>query len=380
MRKRTGSTSSPAARPCKAACHPRDYDEWAALGNPGWGYEDVLPFFKRHEDYARGGGRSHGQAGELSVQRLAQCNPLAQALFDAAVQAGFAASDDFNRGEAQGGFGLLGLNRRGGARWSASRAFLHPVLQRRNLTLFTDALVVNGQRIWTTTWWGRYMFLAARTDADPENAKRTPHAGISIFIVPVDTPGITVRPATTMYDGSFANIFHDDVRIPADRLVGPVNGGWKVMTDALAHERALIGGQILLKAAHAFDLMVADLRADAANRLDPRVRERIGALAAEIEVGRALMLHCAELAEAGHVPPETAGISKVFGGELMERFGEAVLDLIGLRAALSQGAPGALRGGRWEQNLRHSLMWVTSVETNEIQRSLLAQRGLGLPR
>jgi alkylation response protein AidB-like acyl-CoA dehydrogenase len=110
------------------------------------------------------------------------------------------------------------------------------------------------------------------------------------------------------------------------------------------------------------------------------VRDRIGQLAAEIEVGRQLMIHCAELAESGTTPPEMGAISKVFSGELMERFGEAALDLLGPRAALSQGAPGALHHGRYEQNLRHSLMWVISIGTNEIQRSLIAQRGLGLPR
>jgi alkylation response protein AidB-like acyl-CoA dehydrogenase len=92
------------------------------------------------------------------------------------------------------------------------------------------------------------------------------------------------------------------------------------------------------------------------------------------------MIHCAELATSGTTPPELGAISKVFSGELMERFGETALDVLGPHAALSQGAPGALRNGRYEQGLRHSLMWVISIGTNEIQRSLIAQRALGLPR
>jgi alkylation response protein AidB-like acyl-CoA dehydrogenase len=239
-----------------------------------------------------------------------------------------------------------------------------------------DEWVIQGQKIWTTTYWGKYMFLAARTDPDA----KPPHAGISMFIVPMDTPGIQVKPATTMYDGSFANVFYDNVRIPAENIVGPVNGGWKVLTDALANERGLIGGGIVLKVAQAFNLLLADVRADPRLRDDPRVRERIGLLAAEIEVGRQLMLHCAELAESGTTPPEMGAISKVFSGELMERFGEAALDILGPSAALSQGSPGARRAGRYEQNLRHSMMWVISIGTNEIQRTLIAQRGLGLPR
>lgn len=243
-----------------------------------------------------------------------------------------------------------------------------------------DVWVINGQKIWTTTWWGKYMFLAARTDP----AAKPAHAGISMFIVPMDAPGITIRPAVTMYDGSFANIFYDDVRIPLDNMVGELNGGWKVLTGALAFERGLVGGGIVLKVAHVFEQLRRHVMAQGddgpslAN--DPIVRDRMARLASDIEVGRQLMMHCAELAADGITPPEYGAISKVFSGELMERFGEAALDILGQRAALSEQMPDALDNGRFEQNLRHSLMWVISIGTNEIQRNLIAQRGLGLPR
>ncbi len=243
-----------------------------------------------------------------------------------------------------------------------------------------DIWVINGQKIWTTTWWGKYMFLAARTDAQA----KPPHAGISMFIVPMNAPGITIQPATTMYDGSFANIFYDNVRIPLENLVGEVNGGWKVLTGALAFERGLVGGGIVLKVAHAFEQLRKHVmvKGDSAPPLydDAIVRDRMATLAAEIEVGRQLMMHCAELAVDGITPPEHGAISKVFSGELMERFGEVALDILGMGASLSEQMPGALDNGRFEQNLRHSLMWVISIGTNEIQRSLIAQRGLGLPR
>jgi alkylation response protein AidB-like acyl-CoA dehydrogenase len=243
-----------------------------------------------------------------------------------------------------------------------------------------DHWVINGQKIWTTTWWGKYMFLAARTDKDA----KPPHAGISMFIVPMDARGITVRPSTTMYDGSFANIFYDNVRIPLENIVGEVNGGWRVLTGALAFERGLVGGGIVLKVAHAFEQLRRHVMARAGDAPplseDPIVRDRMAVLASEIEVGRQLMMQCAELAADGVTPPEYGAISKVFSGELMERFGEAALDILGMRATLSEGMPGALDNGRFEQNLRHSLMWVISIGTNEIQRSLIAQRGLGLPR
>jgi len=239
--------------------------------------------------------------------------------------------------------------------------------------------VINGQKIWTTTWWGKYMFLAARTDAQA----KPPHAGISMFIVPMEAAGITIRPAVTMYDGSFANIFYDNVRIPLENIVGEVNGGWKVLTGALAFERGLVGGGIVLKVAHAFEQLRRHVMAGEGHaRLcdDPLVRDRMARIASEIEVGRQLMMHCAELAADGITPPEYGAISKVFSGELMERFGEAALDILGMRAALSEQMPGTLDNGRFEQNLRHSLMWVISIGTNEIQRNLIAQRGLGLPR
>jgi alkylation response protein AidB-like acyl-CoA dehydrogenase len=243
-----------------------------------------------------------------------------------------------------------------------------------------DQWVINGQKIWTTTWWGKYMFLAARTDKDA----KPPHAGISMFIVPMNAPGISIHPATTMYDGSFANIFYDNVRIPLDNLVGEVNGGWKVLTGALAFERGLVGGGIVLKVAHAFEQLRRHIMATDGDRSplasDPIVRERMAILASEIEVGRQLMMHCAELAADGITPPEYGAISKVFSSELMERFGEAALDILGQRAALSEQMPDAIDNGRFEQNLRHSLMWVISIGTNEIQRSLIAQRALGLPR
>jgi alkylation response protein AidB-like acyl-CoA dehydrogenase len=243
-----------------------------------------------------------------------------------------------------------------------------------------DSWVISGQKVWTTTWWGKYMFLAARTDSEA----KPPHAGISMFIVPMNAAGITVRPATTMYDGTFSNIFYDNVRIPLENIVGEVNGGWKVLTGALAYERGLVGGGIVLKVAHAFEQLRKRLLAPESGARplgdDPIVRDRMATLACEIEVGRQLMVHCAELAADGITPPEYGAISKVFSGELMERFGEAALDILGMCATLSEQMPGALDNGRFEQNLRHSLMWVISIGTNEIQRSLIAQRGLGLPR
>jgi choline dehydrogenase-like flavoprotein len=120
--------------------HALDYDGWAAAGNPGWAYRDVLPVFRQHENRAAGADAFHGRGGELDVQHLRDPHPLALAFVQAAQQAGHTHNSDFN-GATQDGFGMFELNQRDGVRLSSSRAFLHPALQRPNLMVFADALV-----------------------------------------------------------------------------------------------------------------------------------------------------------------------------------------------------------------------------------------------
>lgn len=243
-----------------------------------------------------------------------------------------------------------------------------------------DAYVIDGQKIWTTTYWGKYMLLATRTQPDA-----TPrHAGLSMFIVPMDTPGITVRTSATMYGGTFANVFYDNVRVPAQAMVGQAGEGWKVLTGALATERGLVGGGIVLKVVPLFERLCQHLRQTREHGAplseNPVVRQRIGELGSQIEAARQMMILCARALDRGNMDPADAAVSKVYSGELLERFCESALDLLGLEGAISHGSPSAILNGRIEQSLRHSLMWVISIGTNEIQRNLIAQRALGLPR
>lgn len=120
--------------------HRLDYDDWAARGNEGWSYQDVLPAFKRLENFQDGANAFHGRGGLLDVQRLAEPNPLALAFVNAAVASGYAHNADFN-GAEQDGFGVFHLNHRNGERLSSSRAFLWPALHRPNLKLFDETLV-----------------------------------------------------------------------------------------------------------------------------------------------------------------------------------------------------------------------------------------------
>ncbi|MCK9512488.1 MAG: GMC family oxidoreductase N-terminal domain-containing protein [Pigmentiphaga sp.] len=120
--------------------HASDYDDWAALGNTGWSYADVLPAYLRHEHRHGSASPLHGSQGELHVQRPKANHPLAHAFVAAATEAGHVRNDDFN-GASQDGFGLYELNQHNGVRQSSSRAFLHPVLHRSNLTVLTDTRV-----------------------------------------------------------------------------------------------------------------------------------------------------------------------------------------------------------------------------------------------
>ncbi|MFL6089635.1 MAG: GMC family oxidoreductase [Aeromicrobium sp.] len=116
-----------------------DYDEWAADGAIGWTYEEVLPVFRRFEDNERGASEFHGAGGALTVSESRSLNPLGEAWINAAVEAGFERNDDFN-GETQLGVGRYQVTQRNGMRCSAAVAYLHPILDRPNLTIITDAL------------------------------------------------------------------------------------------------------------------------------------------------------------------------------------------------------------------------------------------------
>ena len=215
-----------------------------------------------------------------------------------------------------------------------------------------DSWVISGQKLWST--YGdraEYALLAARTDPEA----RPKHAGISMFLMPLNTPGISIRPSLAMYGRTFSATFYDDVRVPAGAILGPVNGGWKVITTALAAERVTIA-TMAAHLQHLFGKLLDYVRASGDGpqslRNDPRVRDRIGALAAEIEIARQFSLRNTHLVQAGREPIYEAAMSKVFVGELQERLGEAALDIFGSGALLSEEARSVPLGGEIEQELR----------------------------
>ena len=120
--------------------NPSDFDHWQQLGNPGWGYEDVLPYFRKSEDYRAKPSRYHGTEGRLPVTKPRVVNPLTEVYLKACAEAGYPLNQDFN-GESQDGFGLYDFNIVDGRRMTTARAFLRPAMQRQNLNVLTQTLV-----------------------------------------------------------------------------------------------------------------------------------------------------------------------------------------------------------------------------------------------
>jgi alkylation response protein AidB-like acyl-CoA dehydrogenase len=241
-----------------------------------------------------------------------------------------------------------------------------------------DDWVINGQKLWTTGGHlASHVWLATRTDqhASP------PHAGITVFLVPMDTPGITIQQHRALSGEISCTVFYDDVRVPDSARVGDVNGGWKVITDALAGERVLMGG-IAASLLRQLDDLLALVRPDPGTWVGPRGsarRARLGELAVTLQANRALVAAATGATAAGGGARLEAPMAGVLGGELAEEFGEAMLDILGPAAALASGQRGVPGGGAFEYGLRLSIMYVVGGGTNDIQRGLIA-RGLGLPR
>jgi alkylation response protein AidB-like acyl-CoA dehydrogenase len=240
--------------------------------------------------------------------------------------------------------------------------------------------VINGQKLWTTTaHTSDWVWLAARTDPDAQPR----HAGITVFLFSMHTPGITVQQHTALSGEVSCTVFYDNVRIPDSARVGEVNGGWAVIVDALAGERITMGN--IAAAQHRqLDDLLDFVRPDPVRLAGPRgsaKRAAITDLAVRVQATRALVTAAVQASSTDIGAMFDAAMAGVMGGDLSEDFGEATLAIFGPVAALSSGGgendiPG---GGAFEYGLRQSIMYVVGGGTNDVQRGLIA-RGLGLPR
>ncbi|MFA7584772.1 MAG: acyl-CoA dehydrogenase family protein [Novosphingobium sp.] len=238
-----------------------------------------------------------------------------------------------------------------------------------------DDYVINGTKIWNTDGHrASHMILAVRTD--PDAAKK--HAGISLFIVPMDLPGISVRPSMAFYGHYFAEVFLDEVRVPASAMLGAENKGWRVLMSALATERVIMASYSA-QVQHLLGRVIGHVR-ETGLAADPFVRDRLAGLACEAETARLLALRAIMPRPDGSAPLVEAAVGKVFASELGERLAETAVDLIGPAALLTRGEEGAAVNGAIDQTLRQAIMMVVGGGTAEVQRNMIAQRGLELPR
>ena len=238
-----------------------------------------------------------------------------------------------------------------------------------------DHFVVTGQKIWSSyadapADWG---LLLARTD--PDVAK---HAGISVFLLDMTSPGVTVRPIPTMAGPhEFNEVFFDDVVVPRERLLGVQDGGWDVITAGLTFER--VGIARYARAAAVLDLAVEHANASGLAR-DPQVRRLLADLGTRIEAARLLNYRAISMQARGEVPTVEASIARMHNTTVEQLTGNIVMEVIGVAAQLRADDADAPRGGEATRHWLRNIPTTVAAGTLEIQKNIVAQRGLGLPR
>jgi 3-oxocholest-4-en-26-oyl-CoA dehydrogenase alpha subunit len=241
-----------------------------------------------------------------------------------------------------------------------------------------DEYVINGEKVFTSAiQYADYVWLAVRTD--PEAPK---HKGLSVFIVPVDAPGFHWTPLATMAGDFTSSTFYEDVRVPAQNLVGTENEGWKIITNQLNHERvAICPASGLLRALTAVRRWAQDQTlADGRKVIDQEwVRTHLARVHAKVEVLKLLNWKVAWAADKG-LNPADASATKVYGTELALEVYRLLTEVVGQAGYLTKGSPGAVLLGALERGARSQTIFTFGGGTNEIQRDIIAMVGLGMPR
>ncbi len=243
-----------------------------------------------------------------------------------------------------------------------------------------DFYIINGQKTFNTEChYSEYHWLAAKTNLDPEVPK---HGSISLFIVDMDSPGITIRPLWTMSGERTNEVFYDNVRVPKSRIVGEKNKGFYYMMEAIGSERnqVFIPGRLL----PVFEELLNYAKETEFNgkRLceDPVIKDKLAQLSVEFEVAAVLADHSRWL-ESNDLPisyePE---ITKIFVSELEQRLVDLGMQILGLYGPLTEESKRVPLRGRISWYYLHSFMTTIGGGTSEIGRSVIAQRGLALPR
>ena len=239
-----------------------------------------------------------------------------------------------------------------------------------------DDYVINGSKIWTSGGHrANQMFCLVRTDPDAPK-----HKGISFLIIDdlKNTPGVTIRPLINMASHHhFNEVFFEDVRVPAGNRVGEENRGWYVGMTLLDYERSGIGPTASQR--RTLELLAQDLR-DGAPARRARYRNALADLVVANNVGRYLGYRIGDIQARGGVANYEASVGKVYQSELGQRIFNFGLNLLGLAGQLRPGDPLAPYGGEFPEGHLISVPTTIYSGSNEIQRNIIATRGLGLPR
>lgn len=240
-----------------------------------------------------------------------------------------------------------------------------------------DGYVIHGQKMFTSiAHLSTHIWLAARTDPDVPR-----HKGISIFLVPVDAPGLTIRPIWLFGEGRTNEVFFDNVRVEGTALVGEKNKGWYYMMMALDFERgSLAPYSMLLKLLEDLVDYVKAHRMDRPPVDAGRVRHMLADMATRIAVARALAYRTAWMIDRGQAPRHEAHVQKVHRSETLHALTQAAVNTLGLYGLLDEGDRHAVSDGKYPRHLILSLRTMIGAGTNEVLRTSIATRGLGLPR
>ena len=242
-----------------------------------------------------------------------------------------------------------------------------------------DDYIINGTKIWTSNAHrADWIILLARTDQDAPK-----HRGITMLLLDMKSPGVEIRPIVNMAGvHGFNQLFFDNVRVPKRNLVGEYNRGWYVGARLLDFERSGVGRSA--GARKTLEELVQFARETNWNgqtlSKNPTTRNRLADMAIEVEVARMISYHIGWLQSEGEVFNREASMGKLFGSEMTQRIFRTGMSMMGLYGTLSKGSKWAPLQGRVERGFLTSFSSTIAAGTSEIQRNVIATRGLGLPR
>jgi alkylation response protein AidB-like acyl-CoA dehydrogenase len=250
-----------------------------------------------------------------------------------------------------------------------SRIAIHAVEQ-------DDVFIITGHKTFNTSChFAQYHWLAARTDADAPV-----HKGLSMFIVDLKTPGITVNPLWEMSGTRTNEVFYDEVRVPKKYLVGEQNRGWYYMVSALDLERMMTVGSL----ERGFEELVVYTKTTLKNGVplfkDQLVRHKLADMAIEISVGRNLVHRVIWQQDNGIIPNYETAVLKLFVSELNQRFIQVALDILGMYGLLKRESKYSVLNGMIERDFRGSFLMSIGGGASEIMRNIIAMKGARLPR